>query len=80
MNSNNMKCKILISTVIFLFLYVSNYIFIRQSNLKVLEADGCPASGCSYVSFPFDGFNLLYSPLIVIDKKLSGTHFYIIEK
>ena len=80
MNSDNMKRKILISTVIFLFLYVSNYIFIRQSNLKVLETDDCPASGCSYVSFPFNDFNLLYSPLIVIDKKLTGTNFYIIEK
>jgi hypothetical protein len=63
----------------FLLLYITNYIVIRQSNLQVLADYDCPAN-CSYVSFPYDGFNILYSPLIIIDKQLTGTNFYIIEK
>jgi len=76
-----MKRKIVILTFAFFLIYVSDYIVVRQLNLKIIsDADGCPASGCVYVSFPFEGFNLLYSPLIVIDKNLTGAHFYIIEK
>ena len=75
-----MKQKFIVLTAIFLLLYVSNYIFIRQSNLEVMGIDGCPTNGCQYVSFPFNGFNKLYSPLILVDKKLTGANFYIIEK
>lgn len=75
-----MKRKNIVLTAIFFFLYVSNYIVIRQSNLAVWGCEDTPKNSCSYVNFPFNGFNKLYSPLIVADKKLTGTNFYIIEK
>lgn len=68
-----MKRKILVGIILSGLIYLSGYVFLRQTRQEVWERDGK-----AYVIFPEDKIlYYLFRPLSIIDKKLTGIEFHI---
>ena len=70
----NKTILLILGAVVFVYLF--SYVWIRRSNTRIIEVDGCPTEGCTVVRFPEGVFYLIYSPLILLDRGV--THAEII--
>ncbi len=68
-----MKRKILIAFILIIFLYVSSYIFVRQTHTEIWEKDKN-----AYVIFPENKIlYYIYRPISLIDGKITGIGIHI---
>ncbi len=68
-----MKRKILIALTLIVFLYISSYIFIRQTHIEIWEKDKN-----AYVIFPENKIlYYIYRPISLIDGKITGIGIHI---
>lgn len=71
-----MKNKLILAVSIFLvFGYVFTYVLVRKNNTVITEMDGCPIDGCNYVYFEQGSFTLIYTPIIILDKRINHAEF-----
>lgn len=69
--------KSFVVVLLFLIIWGSGYIYLRQKYLKVDEFDGCPDDGCKTVAFPANSLYFAFSPLIMADRIFTNTKIYI---
>lgn len=71
-----MKNKIISLVLILIIIsYLFSYILIRKNNTVITEMDGCPIDGCSYVYFEQGKVSLAFTPLIILDRRITHTEF-----
>ena len=71
-----MRNKLILAvSILLVFGYLFTYVAVRKNNTAISEMDGCPIDGCTRVYFEQGTFSFIYTPLIILDKRINHAEF-----